>query len=174
MRPHPTKDFALWLDHSGNYLRFRDDWDQVFYMGVHKLDDKGEKAKKEPTEKEKKESKCPACGHLWPARADTCPACGHVRMRKNSVVPIAGVLEELVNTSKGNYQDKQSFYSELIYIANARNYNPNWAKHKYRDKFGVWPRNLDETPVMPSAQTVRWVKSRDIAYMKKRQSLGIK
>ena len=174
MRSHSSKDFALWLDHSGNYLRFRDDWDEVFHIGVNKLDDKVEKAKKEPTEKEKKEAKCPVCEHLWPPRSDTCPSCGHVRMRKNDVMPVAGILEELVTNAKGTYQDKQSFYSELIYIAHQKNYNPNWAKHKYRDKFGVWPRGLAETPVLPSAQTVRWVKSRTIAYVKKRQALGLK
>jgi len=174
MRPHPSKQFALWLDHSGNYLRFRDDWDQVFDIGVRKLDEKVEKAKKEPTEKEKKESKCPKCGYLWPARADTCPACGHVRMRKNDVVPVAGILEELITNNKGTRIDKQSFYSELIYIANQRNYNPNWAKHKYREKFGVWPRDLIESPVMPSSTTIKWVKSRDIAFHKQRLALGAK
>lgn len=174
MRPHPTKEFALWLDHSGNYLRFRDDWDQVFDSGVQKLDDKGEKAKKEPTEREKKESKCPACGHLWPARADTCPACGHVRQRKNDIQPVAGMLEELITTGKAVREDKQAFYSELIYIAEQKNYSPGWAKHKFKDKFGVWPRGLDEIPTLPSIKTVRWVKSRNIAYIKKKQSLGLR
>jgi DNA repair protein RadD len=54
MRGHDGKDFAVWLDHSGNYLRFRDDWDQVFEEGVEVLDDGKEKAKKEPTEKVKR------------------------------------------------------------------------------------------------------------------------
>ena len=169
MRPHPTKEFALWLDHSGNYLRFRDDWDEVFDIGVKKLDERTEKAKKEPTEREKKESKCPKCGHLWPARADTCPACGHVREKRNTIQPVAGVLEELFSNNKAAREDKQSFYSELIYIANQRNYNPNWAKHKFRDKFGVWPRGLTEQPSLPSAKTVNWVKSKTIAYFKRMQ-----
>ena len=49
MRSHPGKEFGLWLDHSGNYLRFRDDWDDVFENGVQKLDDGREKPKKEPS-----------------------------------------------------------------------------------------------------------------------------
>jgi hypothetical protein len=48
MRGHEGKEFAIWLDHSGNYLRFRDDWDQVFEEGVEVLDDGKEKPKKEP------------------------------------------------------------------------------------------------------------------------------
>jgi len=174
MRPYPNKEFALWLDHSGNYLRFRKDWDEVFDIGVSKLDEKVEKAKKEPTEKEKKESKCPACGYLWPARADICPSCGHVRLRKNDVLPVAGILEELVSTNKGTRDDKQVFYSELIYIAYDKGYNPNWAAHKFRDRFGVWPRGLVETGIPPSTKTLNWVKSKNIAYFKKRQSLGLK
>jgi superfamily II DNA or RNA helicase len=62
MRPCEGKEFALWLDHSGNYIRFRDDWDQIYEDGVQSLENKEEKTKKEPTEKEKKESKCSACG----------------------------------------------------------------------------------------------------------------
>ena len=40
MRSHPSKEFGVWLDHSGNYLRFRDDWDEVYEEGVKKLDEK--------------------------------------------------------------------------------------------------------------------------------------
>lgn len=174
MRPHHTKDFALWLDHSGNYLRFRNDWDEVFDVGVTKLDDKVEKAKKEPTEREKNESKCPKCGFLWPARADTCPSCGHVRQRKNDILPVAGVMEELFSGNKGGRDDRQSFYSELIHVAQQKNYNPGWAKHQYREKFGVWPRGLSETPVPASLKTLNWLKSRRIAYIKKKQSLGFR
>jgi hypothetical protein len=90
------------------------------------------------------------------------------------VLPVAGILEELVSTSKGTKDDKQTFYSELIYIAFDKGYNPNWAAHKFRDKFGVWPRGLVEQGIPPSTKTLNWVKSKNIAYFKKRQSLGLK
>jgi hypothetical protein len=72
--PHAPeeKPFAVWLDHSGNYLRFREDWDEVYENGVHELDDGKEKTKPEKTESEKKEAKCPVCSHLWPSGSDTC------------------------------------------------------------------------------------------------------
>jgi len=112
MRSHPSKEFAVWLDHSGNYLRFMEDWDELYEAGVSDLDKKVEKAKKEPDELTKKESKCPAC---------------------------------------------------------MRGYNPNWAAHKYREKFGVWPRGLDQTFTIPtSAKTQGWIKSRNIAFAKAR------
>jgi DNA repair protein RadD len=169
MRPYEGKDFALWLDHSGNYLRFRKDWDKLYVDGVNTLDKIVDKAHKEPTEREKKESKCPSCGYLWPARADTCPACGHVRQRRNEVVAIPGVLEELLQTSRGQIDEKQKFYSELLYIAIEKNYQQGWVKHKYREKFGVWPRNMREQPEIPSYQTVNWVTHRNMAYAKRQQ-----
>jgi len=65
MRPFEGKKFGVWLDHSGNYLRFRNDWDKLFSEGVTDLDDSEEKTKKELTEKEKASAKCPDCSSLW-------------------------------------------------------------------------------------------------------------
>lgn len=173
MRPCEGKDFALWLDHSGNYLRFRDDWDEVYTDGVTKLNDSGEKAKKEPTEKEKKESQCPACAHVWPRGSDICPNCGHVRQKRNQVEAVEGVLEELGGTSPNERVSRQKFYSELLFIATSRAYNPHWASHKYREKFGVWPRGLTEIEAPPSIDTLNWVKSRMIAYKKAMRKAGL-
>jgi len=168
MRTHEGKEFALWLDHSGNYLRFRDDWDEVYSEGVKTLNSKVERAKKEPTEKTKNESKCPECGYLWPKNSDTCPACGHVRKRRNLVESVAGELVELVSGNKVKKDDKQIFYSELLYIAEQRNYNPNWASHKYREKFGVWPRGLEDTTIPPSINTMKWITHKQIQWARKR------
>jgi superfamily II DNA or RNA helicase len=168
MRPYEGKDFAVWLDHSGNYLRFQDDWDEVYEIGVRKLDDRVEKAKKEPTEKEKKESKCPKCGYLW-KNADSCPSCGHVRERR-TLQNVAGELTELVNNqTRAQRDERQQFYSELLWYASTKNYNPHWAGHKYREKFGVWPRGMYEVQRVPSTPTLKWIKGKQIAWAKGRQ-----
>ena len=169
MRPHHEKEFALWLDHSGNFLRFRDDWDEVYESGVKELDDKVEKAKKEPTERLKKESKCPVCQHLWPKGTDTCPGCGHVRQKRNQVEAVAGEMVELSGNGKAIKDEKQGFYSELLYYARERNYTPNWASHKYREKFGVWPRGLNESAIPPSLKTLNWIRHKNIAWAKRNQ-----
>lgn len=171
MRPHEGKEFALWLDHSGNYVRFQEDWDQVYEDGVRSLKGVSEKTKKEPTEKEKTESKCPSCGYLWPKNSDTCPACGHVRKRMNLVDHVAGELVELVTSLKVKKDDKQIFYSELLYIAKEQDYNPHWASHKYREKFGVWPKGLDSKEVPPSIATQKWVRSQMIRWAKKERRI---
>ena len=159
--------------HSGNFLRFRDDWDEIYDMGVKKLDERVEKAKREPPEKVKKESKCPVCSALWPKGSDICTACGHVRKKRNQVEAVAGELQELHGGQRVAKDEKQVFYSELIYYAKERNYNPHWASHKYREKFGVWPRGLEEQPKPTSLKTLNWIKHKNIAWAKKQQRLRV-
>lgn len=172
MRPYPNKKFAVWLCHSGNFLRFRKDWDEVYENGVTRLGELTEKAKKEPTEREKKESKCPACGFLWPAGCDSCPSCGHVRQRRSQVMAVPGELQELGPQKK--QQDRQKFYSELLFVAAQRAYKPGWAAHKFKEKFGVHPRGLHQLPTTPSLETLNWIRHRNIAWAKSRGRLFAK
>lgn len=165
MRSYEGKEFALWLDHSGNYLRFRGDWDEVYENGVQELDDGKEKAKKEPTEKEKKESKCPICQHLWPSGSDTCTHCGHVREKKNKVQVEAGVLQEL--TGAMTRESKQEWWSQLQWYVRNQGWSSGRAAHTYRDKFGVWPRGLHDTPTPPSHEVAKFVDNKIKAYIRK-------
>lgn len=169
MRSHPGKDFALWLDHSGNYLRFRDDWDEVYENGVTELDDGKEKSKKEPTEVEKKDAKCPKCSHLWPSGSDTCPGCGFVRERRNTVSAVPGEMEELGAGSGLLKAQKQRWYSELLFLCEAGQYNPGWAAHKYKEKFGSWPNGLSKTPIAPTSEVSKWVVASRIRWAKSKR-----
>jgi superfamily II DNA or RNA helicase len=166
MRQHPSKDFALWLDHSGNYLRFQEDWEEIYEQGAGELDDGREKPKKEPTDKTKKEAKCPRCGGLW-GNSDICSHCGFVREKRNQVIDKPGELVELEGKMI-SIVEKQKFYSELIYMVQQRGYKEGWAAWKYKEKFGVFPRNLEKHPVAPSMATLSWLKSRAIAYSKRK------
>jgi superfamily II DNA or RNA helicase len=166
MRPYEGKKFGVWLDHSGNYLRFRKEWDELFEEGVTELDsESAEKAKKEPTEKEKKEAKCPACSVLWTWSSNVCGACGYEKPIK-AVASVPGELQELQVNGDKSRQINQEFYSELIYFARMRGYKEGWAAYKYKEKFGVMPRGLTNAPKAPSQATVRWVQSRNIAWAK--------
>lgn len=169
MRSHPGKEFGLWLDHSGNYLRFRDDWDDVFDNGVQKLDDGREKPKKEPTKKEKEAAKCPQCSCLWPGNSDTCPSCGHVRMRRNEVESVPGVMEELAGASAPR-ELKRKWLAELKFIAEDKGYASGWVAHKFKEKFGSWPNGIQAEPAPASMEVHRWVRSRRIAWAKSRKA----
>ena len=164
MRTYPDKSFGVWLDHAGNYLRFQEDWDEVFENGVTELDDTREKPKKEKTDKEKEAAKCPMCGRLWPSQSDTCLNCGHVRERKNKVQEVAGEMEELAPSASRD--TKQEWYGMCQYMVKYRGWSPGRAAHTYKDKFGVWPRGLADTPVLPSKEFDKAVKAALIRYLK--------
>lgn len=159
-----SKQFAVWLDHSGNYLRFREEWEDIFENGVHELDDGKEKAKKEPTKKEKEDAKCPKCGNLMPRWMDTCGHCGHVRERKSMVSSVPGEMEELQTMSREN---KQKWWSMLQWYVHNQGWSPGRAAHTYKDKFGVWPRNLSDVPVMPDNDVAKFVDAKIRAYIRR-------
>lgn len=166
MRPHPEKEFGIWLDHSGNYLRFRDDWDELYTDGVKTLKEGGEKPKKEPPEKTKKESKCPKCQALWVWPEDKCGNCGHIRLRLSQVMSVPGELQELQSSNNKQTVDRQEFYSQVLYVARSRGFKDGWAAYQYKEKFGVFPRNMEQVVQVPSPTTLNWIKSRAIAFAK--------
>lgn len=168
MRPCEGKTHGVWLDHSGNYLRFRKEWDTLFDEGVTELNDGAESAKKEPPEKVKKESKCGGCGALWIWTDRVCGECGWTRPMKE-VVNVPGHMVELGATEKPAFAaENQNFYSELLYYSRMRGYKEGWAAYKYKEKYGVFPRGLSNGLKSPSYNTLSWIKSRNIAWAKSR------
>lgn len=165
MRPHCGKTFGLWLDHAGNFLRFKKDWDELYTDGVTELKDGGEKAKKEPTEREKKGSKCPRCSVLWTFPSDTCGECGYVKKRMSEVINVAGEIQALDLKPNKSF-NTQRFYSELLYYARMKGYKDGWAAHKYRERTGSFPKGLAPTPAPMSMETSNWIRSKMIAYAK--------
>jgi superfamily II DNA or RNA helicase len=168
MRGCEGKEFAVWLDHSGNYLRFREDWEEVFEQGVDELDEGKEKAKKEPSDKVKEDSKCPKCQALWPRGSDTCYNCGHVKEKKNQVIAVQGEMVELTGTV--TRESKQDFWNQMVWLMRYQNWNKGRAAHTYKDMFGVWPRNLaDNRPKAPSQKTMKFIDKKLREFRKQRR-----
>lgn len=151
--------------HSGNYLRFRNDWEKLFDEGVTELTKDGEKAKKEPSDKEKKEAKCPACGALWTFKGSICGSCGFEKPIRG-VASVAGEMHELEGKSANNRAEQQDFYSELLFYAKSRGFKDGWAAHKYKEKYSVFPRGLSDSTKPASNKTLSWIRSRQIAWSK--------
>ena len=170
MRAFDGKDFGLWLCHSGNYLRFQDDWDELYEEGVKELRDGKEKAKAEKSHDEKEAAKCPKCSALWSGRSRVCSHCGFERPLRSTVETVDGVVEELTPGSSGKEKftkaQKQSWYGQLMTIAESKGYSPGWVAHKYKEKFGVWPRGLEDRPEPVTPELASWEKSRRIAWAK--------
>jgi superfamily II DNA or RNA helicase len=166
-----SKPFAVWLDHSGNYLRFKEDWDELFEEGVHKLEDGKEKPKSEPTERQKKECKCPACSALWTSGSDTCYNCGFVRERQNMVMQVDGEMLEL--TGKSTKESKQGFWNQMVWMMKYQGWSKGRASHTYREKFGVWPKGLDDnSPQMPEDVTKRFINRKLKEFLKRKNTYG--
>jgi len=53
-------------------------------------------------------------------------------------------------------------------VAVERGYKPGWVAHKYREKFGDWPQHGGVSPIKPSPEVLSWVRSRNIAFAKRR------
>ena len=163
------KTFALWLDHSGNYLRFREEWEEIYEHGVTELDDGKEKPKKEPTEKEKKEAKCPVCEAYMPRYMDTCTHCGYVREKKSLVQDVPGEMTELQTMSREN---KQAWWSQIQWYVENTGKSPGWAAHTFKEKFGVWPRNLSDRSEIPSDDVAKFIEKKKRAFIRKMKRGG--
>lgn len=176
MRPHADKSDAIWIDHSGNFLRFMDDWEDLYHNGVQKLDDGKEKAKPEPTEKEKEAAKCSNCGQLW-GPLDACQHCGHIRPRRNTVIAVPGEMTEIrIGKSK---QVAASSARELYAMCctyarehSAPDKQRGRAAHIYKDIVGDWPPkefDFDRTRSEEISNPVlNQIKRRNIAFGKVR------
>lgn len=163
MRGFPGKTEAVWLDHSGNYIRFRDLWEEIFGVGVKHLEDDKEKTRREPTAREKKESKCPKCGALWPRNSDACSHCGHVRERPSLVESKPGTLTEIGPASGEN---KQDWWSQLWYKVEFEGWREGRAAHVFREKFGTWPKNLRNVSKPPGPAVEKFIRHRLMVYLK--------
>lgn len=173
MRSFPGKDFALWLDHSGNFLRFQDEWIDLFHNGVNALDDGFEKSKREPTKEEKEAAKCHECGELWGPK-DVCQHCGAIRVRRNTVIAVAGSMEEIKigkSAFDGNNIDLWNQICSLVKGRKSKN-PPGYAYNLYKDFTGRRPpKGFDDAKVVPvSSLILNEITRRNIAYALARKS----
>lgn len=164
LRPHPGKEVALILDHSGTVSR-------LGYPTVERetvLDD-GKAMDAKPQEREEPlPKKCAACSYVKPPRTLVCPKCGCAAKPQHGIETEAGDL--VLHTKKAKNKDKQQVWSELLGVANARGYSDGWCSHKYRAYFGVWPKGLADVSCNPSLEILSWVKSQQIRYAKSREA----
>lgn len=166
LRIHEDKKDCLILDHSGNCQRFWADMSEFFQNGAGELDDGKPKIKaKSKPQPEQEPLKCPSCACLH-KRSPSCPECGHEYPKTSLIEHKEGSLVEFHGKHNATALDRQQFYSELIGMAHVKGYASGWVAHKYKSKFGVWPRGLSDYGQSPSMETQRWVKSQMIRFAK--------
>ena len=166
LRPYPGKDRAIILDHSGSAVHLgypTDDLPLELDDGTPKKAGAGKQIE------EAKPTKCPACSYIKPAKVHVCPSCGLAPERQSNVEVQAGELVKLDRGKKPTSQEKRAFYSELLGYASLHGYKDGWAFHKYIEKFGLEPA-WKKVVALPGAAVLNWVKSRQIASAKRKES----
>jgi DNA repair protein RadD len=165
LRKFPGKSKAMLLDHSGTTARLGFPTDDLPLA----LDDGKPKASGGGKTNERLPTGCPECTYMKPPGVHACPACGFAPERQSKIEIRDGNLVKLErDTQKVSQAEKQATYSGLLWIAAERRRKPGWVAHQYREKFGVWPRGLDDRPSPPTEDLARWVRSRDIRFAKRK------
>lgn len=177
MRPHEGKEFALWLDHTGNLHRFAEDQMEVFQQGVKDLEagDYDQKVRKEKDEEDKEQHECGECGYFFDGKI--CPSCGWERpTRKSQVIEQAGEMHEFKLTkTQDAFSNRQDVWEQLCWIAEDRKGANDAAKRfamaQYKNIYGVWPKwNFkDSMRTFPSKQVQNRVTSNLIAFYRSKQ-----
>lgn len=163
----PKSDLIL-LDHSDTTLRLG------FVTDIHHdvLDDGRERQKAEPRQKpEALPKECSACNFLKPAKTPKCPACGFKPERQSEIVCEDGQLVEMTPRRKKAKADEKAFvFGQLKAYARSKGHKPGWAANKFRERFDVWPNACRDAPeIEPTAETLNWIKSRQIAFANRRK-----
>jgi superfamily II DNA or RNA helicase len=155
------------LDHTGNILRFAEDYTDIFFNGLQELDS-GEKLDKTIRRDEEKAKKgCPSCG--FKPFAKRCMSCGFEIQSAALVEAQAGQMREIVIGKKKLADDSRHLYEQIV--THCRSYGkPETAKgraaHLYRDIIGEWPNafRFETTPNTKITQsTLNKIKSIQIA-----------
>lgn len=174
LRPYPGKTEALVIDHAGivDELGFVDDDFPWALDGKGRIQER--RAALSVARKAPKPLTCPECKAVFEGQA-LCPECGH-RMAQQWAKAIEAVDAELAEVDRRTKDrkkrewsqlEKQQFYSELLGLARQRGYKDGWAYHKFHERLGVYPSGRKE-PAEPSPETLSWVKSRQIAWAKRK------
>lgn len=171
--PETGKKDCILLDHSGNIVRFAEDFSEIFFNGLDALD-MGEKLdKKIRRDDEEHEAKgCPSCGYK--PFHKRCMSCGFEKQEPALQEAVAGVMEEVVMLGKKKLADDHRHLWEQLCTYARGHSSPERQRgrawHLYQKITGkVPPAEFDfySTPNAEITANVRnKIKSLDLAYVK--------
>ena len=160
-----TEDLLI-LDHAGNSLRLGLVTD-IHYEVLDKTP-KGEKQERK-AKAEKLPKECANCAGLHAGKV--CPFCGHERKPVSGVEEADGELSLISGKVKNaTREEKQAWWSGILSIQRSRGKSVGWASHTYKDKFGVWPRGLDDIARDPAPEVANFIRAKAIRYAKSQEA----
>jgi DNA repair protein RadD len=172
LRTAAGKDKLIILDHAGNHLRLGrvTDIHQAHLNDGKKREGSAREERTEPLPKT-----CPECKAVLAYKARECSACGAQIVAVTTVREADGELVELGSRRTGaraaSLDEKETFYRELKWVQAHKGHRSGWCWHQYQARFrGERPPKRFEllTPREPSISTQNWLKSRAIAFAKRK------
>jgi len=167
--PSTGKTDCLLLDHSGNIIRFADDYAEIFFNGLAALD-AGEKLDKaiRKDDEQKEPRACPACG--FRPMGKRCIACGHEAQQAALIEVVPGHMREVVIGKTKLADNHRHLYEQVV--SYTRSYGkPETAKgraaHLFKEMVGEFPNafSYERTHNVPITRAVlNQIKARNIAF----------
>jgi len=176
--PATGKADCLLLDHSGNIIRFLDDYTKIYFNGLGALD-AGEKLDKQirRDDEEKEIVACPSCGYKPFGRR--CMACGFQVQSQSMVEVQPGEMVEVMIGKKKLADDKRHLWDQLSNYAREHSHpdkQQGRAWHLFKAITGTEPprdwrvATAPDTPV--TRNTLGKIKQMDIAFRAARGKKG--
>lgn len=169
LRVNPPMPDCIILDHADNTLRMG------FVTDLNRTEMctavRGQRGKVAKVEALPKECSSPHCNYIKPPKVRECPACGFTPESRSDIEEEDGELVEVTpgkaKKIKATMDTKQQWLSELNWLAHERGYSTGWVSHKYKEKFGVWPNQLNRAAMSPAGiEVLSYVKSQAIRFAK--------
>jgi superfamily II DNA or RNA helicase len=178
--PEAGKTDCLLLDHSGNIIRFLEDFTEIFFNGLDALH-MGEKLdKKIRANQDKDEAKsCPSCGYK--PYAKRCMACGHEHQTPALVEAVAGQMKEVMLGKSKLAEDQWHLWQQLATYARAHSAPERQAgrtRHLFQKITGQMPPNAWHIDAASNVEVTQNVKNKitalNVAYAKARRAAGVR
>ena len=181
--PDTGKRDCILLDHSGNVLRFKEDFESIYFNGLEELDtgEKLDKVVRKDAKDDKEEKGCPSCGHTPFHRR--CMSCGFTATTSTLLEAEAGEMREVVMLGgKRMGDDRAHVWAQVASYARSfskQDRQQARARYIYKDITGEDPPkawHVNTTPyVEVSRPVLNKIKQKNIAWramQQKQQAAG--
>lgn len=172
--PETGKKDCILLDHSGNAIRFHDDFVDVYFNGFGELS-QAEKMDTRPRQEPEdwEPSGCPQCHHK-PFRR-RCLSCGYEKPKQTLIDSTPGQMQEIMIGKRKAAENEADLWAQLCSYARANlrtEKKAGWCWYKFQDITGRKPPrsfSFDSAPDVPvSPALINKLKSLRIAYARRR------
>jgi len=168
LHPESNKIDGIVIDHCGCVARLgmADDHHEWSLDGEFTPEELTAKAKEEG--ELPKEITCKECGYVYKSRRD-CPRCSYESIPVGEAIPHHEVELVEVKTTKPKPAEKAQFYAEMLGYCHDKGKKTSYALAIFKNRFNEWPnKKRGVQPVSPSKETLSYIRSRNIAYSKRK------